>query len=230
MNIAEPILWYVVFLFSTTFHEAAHSWAAKIGGDPTAYEGGQMSLDPIPHIKREKMGMVVLPIISLFLMGWPFGYASAPYDPVWANKHPHRAAWMALAGPSSNLLLVLLSIGLIWIGIILGYFSVPESISFTHIIDAQSGTFTSSIILFLSIFFSLNLILAVLNIFPLPPLDGSSAIALFVSRENAIKLQNFMNNPSFALIGLLIAWQIFEPIFDFVFLGLINLIYPGSYS
>src|SRR4051794_31872845 len=57
--------WYFVFLFSTTFHEAAHAWVAQRGGDLTAYEGGQVSLDPRPHIRREPWGMVVLPLLSV---------------------------------------------------------------------------------------------------------------------------------------------------------------------
>ena len=56
--------WYVVLLLSTTCHEAAHALAAKLGGDLTAFHGGQVSLDPVPHIRREPFGMVVFPILS----------------------------------------------------------------------------------------------------------------------------------------------------------------------
>src|SRR5512139_3777627 len=99
-------LWVVFFIFSATVHEAAHAWAAKRGGDLTAYQGGQVSLGPWPHIRREPFGMVVLPVLSLALAGWPFGFASTPYAPVWADRHPRRAALMALAGPAANLALV----------------------------------------------------------------------------------------------------------------------------
>jgi hypothetical protein len=102
----QAVVWYAVFLLSTTFHEAAHAWAARRGGDLTAYHGGQVSLDPRPHIRREPFGMVVLPVLSLAFSGFPFGFASTPYDPVWAERHPRRAAWMSLAGPAANLLLV----------------------------------------------------------------------------------------------------------------------------
>ena len=56
-------MWYAAFIFATTLHEAAHALAAKLGGDTTAYEIGQVTIDPIPHIRREPVGMVVLPII-----------------------------------------------------------------------------------------------------------------------------------------------------------------------
>jgi hypothetical protein len=59
-----------VFLFSTTLHEAAHAWAAKLGGDLTAYHGGRVTLDPRPHIRREPFGMVVLPLLSVVTSGW----------------------------------------------------------------------------------------------------------------------------------------------------------------
>ena len=175
MDFMEPIAWYVAFLFSATVHEAAHAWAAKLGGDPTAYEGGQLSLDPLPHIKREPMGMTVIPIISSFVIGWPFGYASVPYDPFWASRYPHKAAWMALAGPASNFAIVLLSIGIAWLGILSGIFQIPEYINYTHIVGADTSLY-SSFAFILSIFFTLNLIMTILNMIPLPPLDGSAVI------------------------------------------------------
>ena len=64
------LVWYVVFLFSTTCHEAAHALAAKLGGDLTAFHGGQVSIDPVPHIRREPFGMVVFPILSYVVGGW----------------------------------------------------------------------------------------------------------------------------------------------------------------
>src|SRR6201997_3032744 len=96
------VIWYIVFLFSTTCHEGAHALAAKVGGDMTAFEGGQVSLNPIPHIRREPFGMVVMPLLGISLGGALIGWASAPYDPHWAMRHPKRAAWMSLAGPAAN--------------------------------------------------------------------------------------------------------------------------------
>ena len=63
-TVALGLIWYVAFLFSTTLHEAAHSWAALRMGDPTAYHGGQVTLNPIPHIRRSPVGMVVIPIVA----------------------------------------------------------------------------------------------------------------------------------------------------------------------
>ena len=88
-------LWLAAFLLSLTCHEAAHALAGRLGGDSTA--AAQVTLDPIPHIKREPFGTLVVPIVSFFLQGgcWMIGWASAPYDPTWANLFPKRAAAMA---------------------------------------------------------------------------------------------------------------------------------------
>jgi len=128
-DIALGAIWYLAFLFSTTCHEAAHALVAKWGGDLTAFEGGQVTLNPVPHIMRSPFGMVVMPILSYVLGGWMIGWASAPYDPSWQRRHPHRSAWMALAGPAANFTLMLLSAGAIRTGIALGRFIPPTSIS-----------------------------------------------------------------------------------------------------
>src|SRR5260221_6335835 len=105
-------IWYVVFRCPTTCHEASHALAAKIGGDSTAALGGQLSLNPLPHIQRSFYGMVVFPILSFALSkgGGMIGWASAPYDPLWERRHPRRSAWMALAGPAANFSLMLLGV------------------------------------------------------------------------------------------------------------------------
>ena len=68
-------LWYAVFLLSLTCHEAAHALAAHRGGDPTAYLGGQASLNPLPHVRREPVGTIVVPALSFLFMGWNKAHA-----------------------------------------------------------------------------------------------------------------------------------------------------------
>src|SRR5437763_130762 len=98
-TIIDGGFWFLAFLFSTSVHEAAHAYVALRGGDRTAYLGGQVSLSPLPHIRREPIGMLLVPLLTAFTNGWAMGWASAPYDPRWADRHPRRAAWMAAAGP-----------------------------------------------------------------------------------------------------------------------------------
>lgn len=225
-DIASGLLFYVVFLFSTTLHEAAHAWAAKLGGDLTAYHGGQVSLDPRPHIRREPFGMVVIPLLTSLLSGWPFGYASAPYDRAWAERHPHRAAWMALAGPGANLLLVLLAAAAIRVGMLAGVFEAPPSVRFALITSGGDGL--AAMAHLVSICFSLNLVLFALNMLPVPPLDGSGALPLILSDGATRRYQHFIwSQPAVGFIGILIAWQIFGAVFHPIWLAAVNLLYPG---
>src|SRR5688572_22262351 len=128
-NIAIGFLWFVAFLFSTTVHEAMHAFVAWKGGDPTAYHGGQVSLSPVPHVRREPIGMVVVPLLTALTQGWALGWASTPYDPYWAARHPKRAALMSAAGPAGNLAIALLAFAIIKVGLTSGWFVPPDTAS-----------------------------------------------------------------------------------------------------
>ncbi len=159
-DLALGVIWYIVFLFSTTCHEAAHALVAKIGGDLTAAEGGQVTLNPIPHIVRSPFGMVVVPILSFALGGWMIGWASAPFDPEWQRKYPRRSAWMALAGPAANFTLVLLSGIAIRVGVAAGYFRPPEFIAgYGGLVASARSADPTFLTTALSILFVLNLLL-----------------------------------------------------------------------
>ena len=196
---------FVVFLFSTTCHEAAHALAAKIGGDLTAATGGQVSLNPIPHIVREPVGMVVVPILSFILFRGIMGWASAPFDPQWERRHPHRSAWMALAGPAANFTLMLLAaLGLRWL----------YAMGMIHY-DPEIGhvNFLAHI---LYVFFSLNLLLGTFNLLPAPPLDGSTAIMLLMSEERAHRYLDWLRGNSYAMAGMIVGILVFRRIFPYI--------------
>ena len=227
-DLVDGFVFYVVFLFSTTLHEAAHAWAALRGGDPTAYEGGQVTLDPVPHIRREPVGMVILPVISVLVSGWPLGFASAPYDVRWAQRHPRRAAWMALAGPGANLLLVLVAGILINVGLSAGVFLAPESISFADVTASAAGVGGpwDAVGYFLGTIFALNLLLMLFNLLPVPPLDGSAALVLGLPDRLVPRYQAFLwSNPGLGLLGIFLAWQVFDLLFDPVFTMALNALY-----
>lgn len=210
--LALGLAWYAVFVLSTSLHEAAHAWSAWKLGDRTAYEGGQVTLSPLPHMQREPIGMILVPILSYLAGGWMIGWASAPYDPYWAIRYPKRAALMALAGPAANLLLVLISMILVRVGLAVGVFEVPEWVSFSQIVIGREG-FAHGAATLLSILFTLNVVLFAFNLLPLPPLDGSGALRLFLSSSAAARYYDLMRQPAFSLIGLLIAWRVFPHIF-----------------
>lgn len=232
MNMGPEILplgmaWYVVFIISITFHEAAHSFVALKLGDRTAHDGGQVTLDPIPHIKREPFGMVILPILSFVFSGWMLGWASAPYDPLWAQRYPKRAAIMGMAGPASNLILVITAGVLIHIGIMTGIFAAPDKLDFTTVVLPASQGILKGLAIFASILFSLNLLLFVFNLIPLPPLDGRAIIEFFLSGNALEKYRRFTYNPNMRIFGLIIAWYAFDYIYPPIHLFAINLLYPG---
>ncbi|MEM7483360.1 MAG: site-2 protease family protein [Acidobacteriota bacterium] len=221
-----------MFLFSLVCHEGAHALAALRMGDPTAYQGGQVTLNPIPHIQRSPFGTVVVPILFFALSGWMIGWASAPYDPMWARRHPRREALMALAGPTANLLLAVLAGLAIRIGVVLETFTAPDQVGFSSITEAAAGGWAEGAALVLSIAFTLNLLLFVFNLIPAPPLDGSSVITLAMPLDLAGRYRDFIaSQPGFAFIGLIVAWQVFNPVFRRVLGWALWVLYPAvSYS
>ncbi len=222
------IILYVVFLFSVTLHEAGHAWAALRGGDPTAYAGGQVTLDPRPHIRREPFGTVLVPLIGIAMSGFPIGWASTPFDPRWASTFPKRAAWMALAGPAANLLLMLLAALLIRLGIGAGAFA-PGYVSVTELVVAVpgSGPLVGGIAMLVSALYAMNLLLLVLNLIPVPPLDGSAVVGLVLPEETVRKLQSTVNQSGLGLIGLLVAFVAIREGFWPIFVATLGVLFAG---
>ena len=201
-NISPDLLalgftWYVVFLFSTTCHEAAHALVAKIGGDETAFLGGQVTLNPVPHIQREPWGMVIIPILMLVLTHSVIGWASAPYDPHWERRHPHRAAWMALAGPATNYTLMVIAAIVLRVGWQQGWL--------------HRSSFAENLI---GALFSLNLLLGTFNLLPVPPLDGSTAIMLFMGETRAQRYLDWLRGNSYGMLGLVVALLAFRYVYQ----------------
>lgn len=218
IDLAFGFLQYVVFLLSTTCHEASHALVAKWGGDTTALEAGQVSLSPLPHIRREPFGMVVVPLLGIVFGTGLIGWASAPYNPYWSQRHPKRAAWMSLAGPAANFSLALIAAILMRVGLAAGVFA-PLYATPAHIVRPTNETgLADGLATILSIFFSLNVLLGCFNLIPFPPLDGYGVLGLFTSERGALKLQEMRTNLGmFSLIGLVVAWQLFNQIYPDLF-------------
>lgn len=220
------LVWYVAFLFSLTVHEAAHALAALKLGDPTAYRGGQVTLNPLPHMRRSPFGTIVVPAVTYLLAGWMMGWASAPYDPHWANRYPRRAGWMALAGPVSNLALFVMSGVAIRIGILAGALEAPRQVSFTSVVASAEPGAAAGVATFLSILFSLNLVLFLFNLVPLPPLDGSAVLQLVLKPEVAQRWQAFLHQPMMSMVGIIIAWRVIGYILTPAFIWSLRALYP----
>jgi Zn-dependent protease len=226
-KLADGLFWYAAFLFSVVCHEAAHAFVAFKLGDRTAYEGGQVTMNPIPHIRREPVGTILIPILSFLIGGWMLGWASAPYNPHWASRYPKRSALMALAGPTTNLILFILMFFFIRVGVAAEVFFPPEVLNASNLVESYKPGIFSAIAKFISILFSLNLILFIFNLLPLPPLDGSGIVPLALHESTARRYLDFVRNPTFSLIGLLVAWKLFDHIFTPIFFTTIKYLYPG---
>jgi Zn-dependent protease len=231
-DLALGAIWYLVFLFSTTCHEAAHALVAKLGGDTTAAEGGQVTLNPIPHIRRTPFGMVIVPILSYLLGGWMIGWASAPFNSSWQREYPRRSAWMALAGPGANFLLMLLAGVAIRLGLAAGYFRAPEFIhGYANLVSAANGAGPTFLTSALSILFILNLLLGTFNLLPVPPLDGHAAIMVVMPESVAQRYIDWVQHSrNFAPLGLIIAWSLFDRIFQPVFFFALRTLYAGMHG
>jgi Zn-dependent protease len=208
---------YIVFLFSTTCHEASHALVAKWGGDSTAALNGQVTLNPIPHIRREPWGMVVIPILAFLFTRGMIGWASAPFDPSWERRYPKRAALMALAGPAANFILMFIGAAGLRIGSAFGW------------LHWRPGEGPGFVIVTLYVLFSLNLLLGVFNLLPLAPLDGSTGIMLFMSESTAQRYLDWLRESSYARLGLLVGLLAFRYFYGPIEMFATNLLLRGHF-
>lgn len=228
-KIPEFLIWYAVFLFTLAFHEGAHALTAYLGGDDTAYRGGQVSLNPWPHIQREPFGTVLFPLLTFFMSGWMMGWASAPFDPTWGARHPRRMAAMSAAGPLANLFLAVVSFGILKVLLANGYFVAPDRINFSHMVAPgliHGESFAAALALLLSVALNLNVLLGLFNLLPIPPLDGAGIASGLAPRTIGEGLARLNMNPAFRIMGLLVAWQVFGPIARIAFTGVLSLLHP----
>jgi len=215
MNFDLPAfgIWYIVFLFSTVAHEAAHGWVAHLGGDSTAYSGGQVTLDPLAHIRRSPWGMVLIPVVTFFQTGWMMGWASVPFDPEWGKRYPRRQALMSFAGPAANFALAL--IGIIAIKALLAahVFELPYKFSFTQLVrqagEPQAGSIVNGLAMALSVLVNLNVLLGLFNLLPFPPLDGAGILEGLFPKTAGKLYDHLREIPILQVVGLLVAWNVF---------------------
>lgn len=163
-TIVKYLLIAIPILYAITIHEVAHGWVAKINGDNTAASLGRLSLNPIKHV--DPIGTVVVPLVLLYFFGAPFGWAK-PVPVNWNNLHkPKRdMAFVALAGPLANLMMLI-----VWALIL----KLADSLStdWWHI---------SQIIIYMAkIGILINIVVMVLNMIPIPPLDGSRVVSSLI--------------------------------------------------
>ncbi len=200
-DIFRIVVQFAVVLFAISIHESAHAWTANKFGDPTAKLQGRVTLNPIAHI--DLIGTIIFPIL-LAVIGAPvFGWAKPvmvnPY-----NLHNRRrdGMFISAAGPISNLLV---SLGIIFLLLI---FSQP-------ILTTTNPTFLL-LIKIASYLLMINIFLAVFNLIPIPPLDGSGILEGVLSGE-ALNMYEKIKPYGFFILMLIIYTHIFDKIANAIF-------------
>lgn len=173
-------------LFAITLHEAAHAYAAKKFGDSTAYMLGRMSLNPLKHI--DLFGTILLPLLCIvFKFGFIFGWAKpVPINFDGLNNPKRDMRWVALAGPLANLLMAIMWLIILRLADMSEGFDLQEPLK----LMAQAGIY-------------INLLLMLLNLLPLPPLDGGRVVVSLLPDPLAYKFSRIEPYGIYILIFLL---------------------------
>lgn len=213
-DIGQFILYMVALVFSLSLHEAAHAWMSNRFGDDLARSQGRVSMNPVTHV--DPIGTLLFPAISFFthapLLGWA---RPTPVNPLrWRNKRVANF-WVSIAGVLGNLLIAIVA------GIIIRVLYETGALS-----DVQSEIGVGGIKL-LYAFFTLNVALAVFNLLPIPPLDGSKILSSILppSFESAIEaLEQF----GFILLFIAVFTGVFTAIFNVVLPFALRIVFLGA--
>jgi Zn-dependent protease len=180
-------VWFLPVIFAITIHEVAHGWVALQFGDRTAQMLGRLTLNPFKHI--DPVGTILVPGVLLVLGGFVFGWAKAvPVNTRNFKRPRHDMAWVALAGPASNIIMAV-----IWAVVAkIGYMIMPnyDEIGKFMVYSGMAGI-------------TINLILAILNMLPIPPLDGSRIAAAFLPKKMHYFYMKLEPYGFFIVVGLM---------------------------
>ena len=208
--ILKVLIWAVPVLFSIVVHEVAHGWMANKLGDDTAKRMGRLTLNPISHI--DPLGTIILPLIMIIMGGPVFGWAKpVPFNPYNFRKNidPKTGAmWVAAAGPGSNLILAFMAT----------FVFVATHKFFSNISPALFLSITQ----LMNALLIINLVLASLNLIPIPPLDGSKILFRFLPPSYEVPFRK-LERYGFLILILLVFTGAFSKIISVPMEFLLNL-------
>lgn len=195
MEMIASIFFFIILLYSAIIHEYSHGWMADQLGDATARLSGRLTMNPFAHI--DPIGTILVPVMLFFTSGgkFVFGWAKpVPYNPL-ALKDPEKdAAKIAFAGPASNFIIALI-------------FGLPIRM-------LQVGHLTE----FLALIVYINILLAVFNLAPIPPLDGSKLLYALLP-ESASNFKVFLEKYGFLFLifFIMVGFDLIVPIMMFLY-------------
>ena len=195
------IISIIILIFSVIIHEVSHGYMANYLGDPTARLQGRLTLNPLKHI--DLMGSIIVPIITT-LAGFTFGWAKpVPFNPYNLKNRKSGEFLIALAGPTSNITI-----------------AVIFSLIIRFIISSYgvNSDFVDSFIQVASYIVIINIVLAVFNLVPLPPLDGSKLL-FSILPEKYVRVRHVLEAyaPIWILLVVLFLWQLISPVIPWIF-------------
>ncbi|MEK7508367.1 MAG: site-2 protease family protein [Patescibacteria group bacterium] len=206
MSIATLLFYFIIIVPSAIIHEYAHGWAAYMQGDQTAKYAGRLTLNPLVHIDR--WGTILMPVVLYFISGGTFMFAYAkpvPFNPYNLRDQKLGPALVAVAGPLSNFLVA-------------AVFALFVRILASGVISPAAGldSFLGNLTGFLSLIVYANIMLAVFNLLPVPPLDGSHILYAILPAPLSDKLHDFFARYGFMILLVLIffVFDLISPIIN----------------
>ena len=187
-TIQKITIWILPLLFAVALHEAAHAWIADKKGDSTARMLGRLTFNPIKHI--DPVGTIIVPVLMVVLTGFAFGWAKpVPVDARNLRNPKKDMMWVAAAGPVSNFLQALF--WAVFLNISVMFFDGRSSISLFFLLMPIAGI-------------TINMILGVLNLLPIPPLDGGRIMSGLLSPRASMQYSKIEPYGFFIIIALMI--------------------------
>jgi Zn-dependent protease len=192
----------IVLIMSVVIHEVSHGYAALALGDPTAKYQGRLTLNPISHL--DPIGSFIVPLLGYFAGGFIIGWAKpVPFNPYNLRNQKWGEAIVAVAGPLANIALAVI------FGVIIRF-------------AAGSGFLTQSFLNLAGFVVFINITLAIFNLVPIPPLDGSKILFAFLPLKWQSARQSF-ERYGLILVFIFFLWPIISPIISYLFTFLVSI-------